>query len=346
MATSRSLPASGKGRPTMRDVANEAGVGLATVSRVVNGLGPVRQETADRVRRAIIELGFHRDEVARALRPGKNSLTIGLLLGDLTNPFYATIAKAAVDVAGRAGYAVLLSTVDEDPEVEQRVVADLIGRRVAGLILVPYQRDHAFLERSGEHGHLPVVFVDRPATVSNADTVMFDNEGGGRLATEHLIQHGHRRIAILVAPSYYTTGRRLRGYRRALRRAGIAVDERLVVMLSHGTVEEAAEAATTLLTSADSPTAMFCTTNFLSEGALRAAQALGHPVAVVGFDDFRLADLLATPVSVVATDAEQLGRTAVELLLERISGDAGSVRRIVLPVHLIARGSGEETPNP
>lgn len=329
----------------MRDVAQRAGVGQATVSRVVNGVGSVGTETAERVRTAIIELGFQRDEVARALRPGKHSQTIGLLLGDLTNPFYATIAKAAVDVANDAGYAVVLSTVDEDPEVEQRAVGELIGRRIAGLAIVPYQRDHAFLDGNGGHGRMPVVFVDRPATGTKADTVVFDNENGGRLATQHLIEHGHRHIAILVAPSYYTTGRRLRGYRKALRDHDLDVEERLIVALRHGTAEEAAGATRALLAAPDPPTAVFCTTNFLSEGALRAAQSSPHPIALVGFDDFRLADMLSTPVTVVATDAAELGRQAAQVLLTRINGAVHPILRIVLPVHLIPRGSGEIPPH-
>jgi len=344
LVATRPFPQSAPARATMRDVAARAGVGVVTVSRVVNGASSVRVETADRVRAAIMELSFQRDEVARALRPGKNSLTIGLLLGDLTNPFYASLAKAAVEVANHAGYAVVLSTVDEGPEVEQRAVGDLIGRRVAGLVIVPYQRDHAFLDGSGGHLRMPVVFVDRPAVGTNADAVLLDNEGGGRLATQHLIEHGHRRIAILVAPSYYTTGRRLRGYRRALRESGIPVDERRVVHLRQGTAEEAAGATRDLLTSREAPTAVFSTTNFLTEGALRVTQTSRHPIAVVGFDDFRLADMLSTPVTVVAADAEELGRRAARVLLARINGDTRPISRIVLPVRLIPRGTGEISP--
>jgi len=344
LVTTRVLPHISMARPTMRDVAGRAGVAVVTVSRVVNGEGYVREETANRIRAAITELGFHRDEVARALRPGRNSLTIGLLLGDLTNSFYATIARAAVEVANKSGFAVLLSTVDEDPEVEQRAVGDLIGRRVAGLVIVPDQRDHAFLDRATGHGRMPVVFVDRPAAGTNADAVLFDNEGGGRLATRHLIEQGHRRIAILVAPSYYTTGRRLRGYRKALREAGITVDERLVVALDHGSASEAADATHQLLRSSNPPTAVFSTTNFLTEGVIRATQHLPYPIALVGFDDFRMADLLSTPVTVVATDAADLGRRAARLLLTRIDGATDPVTRTVLPVRLIPRGSGEVPP--
>lgn len=325
----------------MRDVAERAGVAVVTVSRVVNGIGTVREETAERVNAAINAIGYQRNEIARSLRPGQTSMTVGLLLGDLTNPFYASLAKAAVDVANRAGYAVLLSTADEDPEVERRAVGELIGRRVAGLIIVPDQGDHAFLDEVNAHDQVPIVFVDRPATGAEADVVVVDNEGGGAAATQHLIDHGHRRIAILVAPSYYTTGRRLRGYRKALRRSGIPVDEDLVVTLRRGTTDDASAATHALLTSERPPTAIFSTTGFLTEGVLRASQRLRAPVAVVGFDDFKLADMLPTPVTVVTSDTEELGRHAAHLLIDRINGVGTPYRRTVLPVRLIARGTGE-----
>ena len=330
-------------RPTMIDVAKRAGVGLGTVSRVVNGGAGVREHTADRVRAAIAELGFQRNEVARALRPGKKSSSLALVLGDLTNPFYATIAKAALEVAGRDGFAVVLGSVDEDPEGERRAIRELIGRQVAGLMIVPDQGDHSFLAGAG----VPVVFVDRPAHGIEADIVMVDNEGGGRLATEHLLQQGHQRIAILLAPSYYTIGRRLRGYRRAFRSAGVPLDESLIVPLPEGTAEEAAKATRELMQRADRPTALFASTNFLAEGVLRALGEfpLEYPPAVVGFDDFRLADMLPTPVTVVASDTAELGRIAARLLLDRTAGtDTRPPQRIVLPCALVRRGSGERPP--
>jgi LacI family transcriptional regulator len=330
----------------MIDVAKRAGVGLGTVSRVVNGGAGVREHTADRVRAAIAELGFQRNEVARALRPGKKSSSLALVLGDLTNPFYATIAKAALEVAGRDGFAVVLGSVDEDAEGERRAIRELIGRQVAGLMIVPDQGDHSFLAGPAGAG-VPVVFVDRPAHGIEADIVMVDNEGGGRLATEHLLQQGHQRIAMLLAPSYYTIGRRLRGYRRAFRSAGVPLDESLVVPLPEGTAGEAAKATRELMQRADRPTALFASTNFLTEGVLRGLGefALEHPPAVVGFDDFRLADMLPTPVTVVASDTAELGRIAARLLLDRTAGtDTRPPQRIVLPCALVRRGSGERPP--
>ena len=186
--------------------------------------------------------------------------------------------------------------------------------------------------------------MDRPATGAEADVVLVDNEGGGRTATQHLIDHGHRRIAILVAPSYYTTGRRLRGYRKALRQSCIDADKSLVVTLRRGTMEEAAAATHTLLTSPHPPTAIFSTTGFLTEGVLRASQQLHARIAVVGFDDFKLADMLPTPVTVVTSDVEELGRRAARLLIDRINGADAPFQRTVLPSQLIARGTGEMPP--
>ncbi len=171
--------------------------------------------------------------------------------------------------------------------------------------------------------------------------MLVDNEDGGRKATQHLVDQGHSRIAILVAPSYYSTGRRLRGYRKALRRSGIEPDNDLVVTLRRGTTEEAEGATRALLTSANPPTAVFSTTGFLTEGVLRACRDLQVSVAVVGFDDFKLADMLPTPVTVVTSDTEELGRRAAHILLDRIDGDDSPSHRTVLPVQLIARGTGE-----
>lgn len=331
-------------RPTMRDVAAEAGVGVATVSRVVNGVDTVKAETAAEVRKAIGRLGFQRDEIARSLRPGQNSLTIGVMLGDLTNPFWSELAKGALEHLNKAGYAVLVTTADEDPTVARRSLEALISRRVAGLIVVPEGGSQSFLRGEGDRPRLPVVFVDRPPRGIDADVVSVDNEGGGRLATNHLIQHGHKRIAILVAPAYYTTGRRLRGYRRALRDSGLAVDADLIVHLSNGSASVAKEATAALLALDNPPTAVFSTTNFLTEGVLAALGPRHRSIAVVGFDDFRLAACLPTPMSVVATDTEELGRRAATLLLERINTTPDRARRIVLPVSLIQRGSGEIPP--
>lgn len=328
-------------QPTMRDVAIRANVGVGTVSRVVNGGASVRPQTAARVNAAIAELGFRRNDIARALRPGMRSKTLALLLGDLTNPFYATIAKTAVDLARGDGYAVIVTSVDEDPAAEERAVQELLDRRIAGLMLVPDRHDHTFLANSIGRG-TAIVFVDRPAVGVNVDVVLLDNDRGGFVATSHLAAHGHRRIAVLVAPSYYTTGQRTRGYRRALRTAGVPVDDQLIVTLPKGSADAARAATDRLLALRTPPTAIFATTSFVCEGVVRAVR--DAQVAVVGFDDFPLADLLPTPVTTVCGDVAGMARRATRLLLDRVAGDEAPPRREVLPVEIIARGSGELTP--
>lgn len=324
----------------MRHVADLAGVGLGTVSRVVNNESHVAPATAARVRAAIEELGFQRDEVGRTLRPGQRSSSVAILLGNLTNPFYASIAHGTLQVAQREYFSVVVGTVDEDPAAERRVINELIRRRIAGLIIVPDQADYSFLS-DDLPARTPVIFADRPGEGIAADSVLNRQRGGGYAATRHLISHQHDRIAVLVAPAYYTTGYRLRGYRRALREAGIEPDAALIRRLRRGSVEAAADATAALLAMHDPPTAIFATTNLLSEGATRSIRHHNRRVALVGFDDFRFADMLPDPVTVAAADPVTIGTTAMELLLDRIRGSTAPHQRIVLPATLIERGSGE-----
>ncbi|WRS30687.1 LacI family DNA-binding transcriptional regulator [Actinomycetaceae bacterium MB13-C1-2] len=332
------------GSPTMKDVARLAGTGLTTVSRVVNESGPVGDETRKRVLDAISELDYQPNEIARALRPGQRSRTIGLKLGDLTNPFWSHLAAGAIKCSRRRGYAALIGTSDESPEVERRSIDDLLSHKVAGLILSPDANDSRQLLELRHDSSVPLVLVDRPSPELNSDTVVFDNMEGGFLAAEHLIKHGHSRIAVLVAPSYYTTGLRLRGYRKALREHGITADSDLVVRLSSGSVTQAEEAMSRLLRLPEPPTAVFTTTNFMTEGALLSMHHSNKEVALVGFDDVHMAELLRRPVTVVAADTSVLGATATSMLIDRIEGDDSQPRRVVIPVRLIPRGSGELSP--
>ncbi|GAQ68348.1 LacI family DNA-binding transcriptional regulator [Streptomyces turgidiscabies] len=334
--------------PTMREVAALAGVSIKTVSRFVNGDETVSPAIAERVRAAIDETGYRRNDLARSLRPGQRSTTLALLVGDLTNPFYGSIANGVMGVARAHGHNVVLASSDEDPEAERRGIDDLLGQRVAGLLIVPGAMDYGYLGREVAQG-TPVVFLDRPALGLDADTVLLDNHGGARKATEHLIAAGHRRIGVVVAASYHTTGRRLDGYLEAMRAAFGEVDEALIARLEHGTRAEAEEAAAELLAlpPARRPTALFTTTNFLTHGALRAmgpGLGPGQGPALVGFDDFPFADLLPTPVTVVSGDAFEMGREAARLLLARIDGESGPPRRVELGTVLTPRGSGELTP--
>jgi LacI family transcriptional regulator len=327
----------------MRDVAKAADVSLKTVSRVVNDEGGVRPETAERVHEAIAALGFRRNDMARVLRQGRSSRTLGLVIEDVANPFYSAITRAVEEMARSRGYLVIAGSSDEDPERERDLVRTLCERRVEGLLIVPAGDDHRFLLPDLRMG-MAVVFMDRPPGHIEADTILIDNVGGARRATEHLLEQGHRRIGMVGdLPQIFTAIERHQGYAETMKAAGIGVDELLVKLGPHDAA--AAEAATReLLDLPDPPTAIFAGNNRNTIGALRAIRAASSRTALVGFDDFELADMLATPVSVVTHSPVEMGRQAFDLLHRRLAGDKAPPRRVRLPVELVPRGSGEVPP--
>ncbi|MEV5711507.1 LacI family DNA-binding transcriptional regulator [Actinoallomurus sp. NPDC052274] len=331
-------------RPTMRDVARQAGVSLKTVSRVVNGEVGVRPDTAEKVNEAISALGFRRNDIARVLRGGKRTRSLGLVIKDVANPFYSQIARGVEEVARLHDLFVISGCSDEDPARERHLIRSLCERRVDGLLVVPSAADHRYLIPELKMG-TAAVFMDRPPEEAiRADVVLIDNVGGARSAVEHLIAHGHRRIACLAdLHGIFTARERRRGYDEALHAHGIPVDESLVRLGPHDVA--GAEAATAeLLALGDPPTAVFTGNNRLTIGALRAIQAAGTRTALVGFDDFELADMLATPVTVVAHYPAEMSRRAAELLCRRMDGEDLPPQRVLLPTRLIVRGSGESPP--
>jgi LacI family transcriptional regulator len=330
-------------RPTMSDVAEAAGVSLKTVSRVVNDEPGVRGETAEAVHEAIVRLGFRRNDIARALRDGRRSGLFGLVIEDVSNPFYSAIARGVEDVTRGRGMLAIAASSDEDVERERSLVHVFCERRVDGLLIVPAGDDHAYMLPELRTG-IRVVFIDRPPGNIDADVVLLDNAGGARSAVEHLLAHGHRRIAFIGDDGrIFTANERLRGYREALAAAGIVPDESLIVLGAHDAV--AAEAAAdALIALPDPPTAVFAGNNRITVGVLRVLGRSTVNLALVGFDELELGEMLPIPVTVVAYDAAELGRRAAELLARRLEGDERPPQRIVLPTTLIARGSGEVRP--
>jgi LacI family transcriptional regulator, galactose operon repressor len=332
-------------RPTMRQVAAVAGVSLSTVSRVLNGI-EVQPDRARRVHDAVAMLGYRRDLTASTLRRADRlSATIGLLLEDVANPFFSALHRSVEDVARRHGVLVFAGSSDEDPVREREVVEGLLGRGVDGLIIAPTAGDHSYLARDRQAG-VALVFVDRPPRFIDADAVVSDNAGGADAGVSHLIAAGHRRIAFLGdRPEIHTAVERLRGYHEALARHGIADDPALV---RHPLIspDEAYAATNDLLSMSDPPTALFASQNLLTIGAVRALHDLGrqHAIALVGFDDVALADVVDPALTVIAQDPAALGRAAAELLFARLSGDNGPSHRLDLPTPLVVRGSGELAP--
>ena len=327
----------------MRDVARVAGVSLKTVSRVVNNEPGVRPETIDRVTGAISQLGFQRNDLARSLRPGQTSSTLGLVIGDVGNPFFSSITRAVEEVAREHGYLLVAASSGEDQLHERELVAALLARRVEGILLVPAAGDHSFLKHEMSLG-IPVVFIDRPPGEIEADAVMLENRDGARRGVAHLIEAGHRRIGLLADDvDIYTAAERVQGYFDALADAGLPVDESLLELGCRDVVA-ADTAVRTLVTLDNPPTALFAINNRMSLGALRALHWHPEPVALLGFDDLEFADLLTTRVTVVAHDPHAMGRLAAQVMLARLAGDTSPPRQIVLPTNLVTRGDEETVP--
>ena len=349
-------------RPTMRDVARVAGVSLMTVSRVVNREPGVQPETAAKVERAIRQLGYHRNDAARQLRRhSEPTKTIGLLVDDIANPFFATLARAVEDAARLHSCVVLIGSSNDSLAREREVISAFCSRRVDGVILVPAAGSHRFLRAQQELG-VKVVCVDRPAANLKVDTVLVDNRHGAHTAVRHLIAHGHRRVGYLGdREDIWAVRERYAGFVEALAADGLTPDPAII---RHGLRSEAqaAQAAAEVLRQPDPPTAIFASNDLVTMGVIDGLQDAGRygpsgdgrtgrrrtdktgQVALVGFDEFPLADKLTPPLTVVAQDPVAIGATAAQLLFARIAGDTSSPRDVVLLTRLVARGSGEITP--
>ena len=315
----------------MREVAALAGVSLKTVSRVINGEPAVSGELASRVRAAIERLDYRHNRAASSLRrsDGK-SAAIGLLLEDVANPFSSALHREIENVALRRGVLVFAGSSDEDAARERSLIAEFTSRRVDGLIIVPASHDHSYLLNERRAG-TAMVFVDRPAGFLDADTVL---------------TQGHRRIGYLGdLQTIATAAWRYRGYMNELAAQRLEADPRMVRLNLRG-IEKAEIAAGELLATSPPPTALFAGQNLLTIGAYRALRKLNlhKRIALVGFDDFLLADLLEPAITVVAQDAGALGRAAAEQLFRRLDGDRSPSVHEVLSNRLITRGSGEVRP--
>jgi len=330
-------------RATLDDVARLAGVSPKTVSRVYSNRDLVAPETVERVVSAAKRLRFRPNTLARSLRRGGTTNTIGFIVGDLGNPFYYKVAAGIEEELRGNEYALLLATTDDSPDGEERVADALLARRIGALLLIPVADDQAYLEGERQLG-TPVIAIDRPARNLVADSLVIQNHRGTFDATLKLLELGHRRIAYASNPSaVYTQSERIRGYRDAMAAYGMhdtSALERLVDDRNRRPEAIVGE----LLDAPDTPTAIITGNNRMTIGALRALRARrGIPApALIGFDDFDTADVL--DITVISYDPVELGRRAARLALERISEPTGFTRQIELPTWLVERGSGERPP--
>ena len=330
----------------MREVAALAGVSLKTVSRVVNREPGVSPELVRKVERAATQLDFRPNLTAANLRrAGQRTATIGLVLEDVSNPFFAAILRGVEGVAVQRGVAVFAASLDEDHSQEQQIVEALSSRRVDGLILAPTALEQGYLANEMRSG-LAMAFVDRAPRGVDGDVIVTDNRGATQDAIQHLIELGHRRIAFIGGASALSTAEdRFDGYLDATMTAQIQVSADYVVR-DVLTVEQAERIVSALLQSTQPPTALFTAQNLISMGAVRALRSLGaeRMVAQIGFDDFELADVLNPGITVVAQDPRSIGRLAAEALFARLADAARATATTVVPTELIKRGSGEIPP--
>ena len=346
-STATAVTAEGlRARPTMRDVAALAGVSLKTVSRVVNREDGVSDDLVAKVERAATQLDYRPNLTASNLRRSdRKTATWGLLLEDVANPFSSSVHRGVEEVARELGIAVFAASMDEDPERERELVSTFSSRRVDALIIAPTATEHAYLANEVRNG-IALVFIDRPAFGIDADCVVTDNRAGSAAATRHLIEHGHERIAFIGDyASISTANERYQGYVDAMAAAGVKVHPELVKRDVHDAAQ-AADAVRGLLSLANPPTALFTAQNLITMGAVEALRDAGaqHRIALVGFDDFAMANLLDPAVTVVAQDPRAIGRLAATLVNERLAHSHVPVSVHVVPSVLIARGSGEIAP--
>jgi LacI family transcriptional regulator len=323
---------------TMRQVAELAGVSAKTVSRVMRQDRYVSDEVRQRVERAIDELQYVPNMLARSFRSGRDE-AIGVAVPEISDPFFATLTHAVDQVARARGVVVFVTSLGEEGEDERAGVETLLGRQIAGLIATPVSADQSYLRRWQPRTAL--VFIDRQPGKLNADSVVEDDFGGAHLATTHLIEHGHRRIGFIGDSMVVaTTARRLEGYLAALRDQGISADPALI---SLGAVPdiEAGRVVSDLLNLPQPPSALFSSNARCSIEIVPALQRLHRTdVPLISFGDFPLASALQPALTVVDQNPDELGRVAANRLFERIDHpDRRLKRKIVLPVSLVLRSS-------
>lgn len=333
--------------PTMLDVARSAEVSVATVSAALNGSATVSPELRARIGEAIERIGYKRNAIARSLKLG-TTRTVGLMVADITNPFFTDVVSVIQDVLHRAGYAVMLCCNDEDVGMQDEQIELLINRMVDGLIVAP-AGDDAHLKRILAAAKLPTVLIDRLCDGIDTDAVVLDNHRAVQDAASYMLGLGHRRIGYISGSLETSTGRdRLAGYRAALEAAGLTYDESLV-RLGNFREMSAYTVAMQLLSQSDRPTAIFSANNLMVIGVMKAIRDLGlrcpDDVSVASFDDFPWADVFEPNLTTIAQPVQAIGEQAAHLLLDRMSGKGPEApRRLVLQGRLTIRGSCRSVP--
>jgi LacI family transcriptional regulator len=330
------------GPATMKDVATHAAVSVATVSAVLNGNKYVSSGLTQRVRESIKQLGYERNSLAQGLKM-QTSHAIGLIISDITNPFFTSVVRGVEDVANTRNFSLILGNTDEDLKKEKSYIRLLESKRADGLIVAVTAGSHEYLH-AWPARHLPLVSIDRSLFALGIDSVLVDNVAGARKAVEHLITLGHRRIGVVTGiPGITTTEERLIGYKQALEAHGIPFDPTLVA-IADSRVEGGKFGTLQLLTQGTTrPTAFFVMNGLMVIGALQAITEVGlccpQDIALVGFDDFEWAAVMHPRLTTVRQPTYEIGRRAAQLLFERLEKRDTVPQEVRLLPQLIIRES-------
>ncbi len=330
-----------KGLPTLYDVAADAGVSPMSVSRVLNDAPNVSSDMRRRVMRSVTRLGYRRNENARSLRRQRSGL-VGLIVTNIDNPYYAQIVLGIEDALDRTGHRILVGVSHGDLAREEKLVREFVARQVDGLVVVPCGGDESFLNPD-RIGAIPVVLASREQPLVQADSVAIDDLAGSLNGVSALIARGHRRIAFMgSSPTVSTAQRRYEGYAQALAKAGLPIRPSLVDRTCRD-IATSREAARRLVASDRPPTAIFCANNQVTVGALEVlvpqhrADPSQRRIELLGMDNFEMAGLIDHPLTLIDHDPRSLGRSAAQLLQQRLEPDAAATPhvRMLLPTTLL-----------
>jgi LacI family fructose operon transcriptional repressor len=323
--------------PSIKDVAKAAGVSTATVSRVLANHSRIKDATRQRVLKAVEQLNYRPNLIARSLRAQK-SAKIGLVVSDIRNPFFTAIGRAVEDSAYEQGYSVLMCNTDENPEKEELYLNVLHDENVAGIIFSPTHQFRARL--STFNSTIPFVIIDRVVNSKQMDMVLLDNVTAGYELTTHLLENGYRKVAGLFGNASTTAPERNKGFRKALKEYQL---EPVAEYFIPPRIQQGYETTLALLDSPDHPDAIFTSNSLLTAGAFQAIRdrklKVPRDVALVGFDETTWGELVDPPITLIAQPTEEIGRTATELLFQRIAEPTRSPKTVILKGTLITRGS-------
>jgi LacI family transcriptional regulator len=332
---------------TIKDIAKRAEVSTATVSRALNNSGYVGIKTKEKIRSIAKELNYVPNVMARNLSKSESNV-VGVVVPEITNPFFGEVIKGITSTADKNNLSIILYSTDEAVHKELRCLQLLKEQRVQGLVLTTSCEDENFnsmhLKALQDLG-IPIVLMDRDVKYSNFDAVFFDDIHGAYLGVDALIKAGHRKIAALSGPTVMRPGRdRLRGYKKAFFMNNIPLDESYIFYGEHN-MESGYKETKEILQMKEPPTAIFATNNMVCLGCMKALCELGiripQDIALVGFDQIETFDILNLKISVVFKDTEKMGKTAMELLLEKLNDKEGErhTKRVILPTEIKLKGS-------